>query len=117
MRLSPTLLQRDGFTLVLADTLGELGVRTLASRYLPAQDAARVAEGWGGDRLAAFARGQETVIVWLTAWDSEGDAIEFADALRAIEPDASVERRGARVLVLLGPAPPGLAATIWRAGR
>ena len=115
VKLSPTLLQRNGFTLVLADTLGELGVRTLASRYLPAQDAARVAAGWGGDRLAAFARGQETVIVWLTAWDTEADAIEFTDAIRVIQPDASVERRGARVLVLLGPAPPGLAATIWRA--
>jgi len=33
-----------------------------------------------------------------------------------IQPDASVERRGARVLVLLGPVPPGLAATVWRAG-
>ena len=114
VKLSPTLLQRNGFTLVLADTLGELGVRTLASRYLPAQDAARVAAGWGGDRLAAFARGQETVIVWLTAWDTEADAMEFADALRVIQPDASVERRGTRVLVLLGPTPPGLAATVWR---
>ena len=116
VKLSPTLLRRDGFNLVLADTLGELGVRTLASRFLPAQDAARVAEGWGGDRLAAFARGQETVIVWLTAWDTEADAVEFADALRVIQPDASVERHGARVLVLLGPVPPGLAATVWRAG-
>ena len=116
VKLGPTLLQRNGFNLVLADTLGELGVRTLARRFLPAQDAARVAEGWGGDRLAAFARGQETVIVWLTAWDTEADAVEFADALRVIQPDASVERHGARVLVLLGPVPPGLAATVWRAG-
>jgi len=116
VKLGPTLLQRNGFNLVLADTLGELGVRALARRFLPAQDAARVAEGWGGDRLAAFARGQETVIVWLTAWDTEADAVEFADALRVIQPDASVERHGARVLVLLGPVPPGLAATVWRAG-
>jgi len=116
VKLGPTLLQRNGFNLVLADTLGELGVRTLASRFLPAQEATRIAEGWGGDRLAAFARGQETVIVWLTAWDTEADAVEFADALRVIQPDASVERHGARVLVLLGPVPPGLAATVWRAG-
>src|SRR5262249_13140620 len=71
--------------------------------------------GWGGDRLAAFARGRDLVIVWLTAWDSEADAVEFADAFRVIEPSALLQRRGARVLVVLGPAPPALPARVWRA--
>jgi hypothetical protein len=113
VQLSPTLLARDGFTLVMADTLGEVGVRTLARRFLPPQDAERIAAGWDGDRLAAFARGQDTVIVWLTAWDSEADASEFAGAFAVIQPEATVQRRGARVFVMLGPAPPGLPDRIW----
>jgi len=114
VELSSTLLGRDGYTLVMADTLGEVGVRTLARRYLPPQDAERIAAGWGGDRLAAFARGQDTVIVWLTAWDSDTDAVDFAGAFAVIQPEAAVQRRGTRVLVLLGPAPPDLADRIWR---
>jgi hypothetical protein len=115
LELGASLLEPDGFTLVAADTLGEMGIRILAGRSLPKEKAEQVAAGWGGDRLAAFARGQDLVIVWLTAWDSEADAVEFADAFRVIEPSALLQRRGARVLVVLGPAPPALPARIWRA--
>jgi hypothetical protein len=74
-----------------------------------------VADGWDGDRLATFARGEELVVVWLTAWDTERDAVEFAEVMPTVTPGASVERRGKRVLVLLGPWPRGLPAGIWTA--
>src|SRR5262249_31741093 len=89
-------------------------VRTLSRRYLPSQDAERIAAGWGGDRLAAFARGQDTVIVWLTAWDSEADAVDFAGAFAVIQPEAAIQRRRTRGPVLPGAAPPALADRIWR---
>src|SRR5262249_46327556 len=57
------------------------------------------------------------VIVWLTAWDSDTDAVDFAGAFAVIHPEAAVQRRGTRVLVLLGPAPPDLADRIWRQPR
>src|SRR5262249_59763619 len=91
---------------VRADPRGGGGVPPPARRYLPRQDAERIAAGWGGDRLAAFARGQDTVIVWLTAWDSDTDAVDFAGAFAVIQPEAAVQRRGTRVLVLPPPAPP-----------
>src|SRR5262249_28988774 len=97
-----------------AVTVGGGGVPPAPRRYLPPQDAERIAAGWGGDRLAAFARGQDTVIVWLTAWDSDTDAVDFAGAFAVIQPEATVQRRGTRVLVLLGPAPPDLADRICR---
>jgi len=106
-------LTRAGFRPVMADTLGEAVVRLLLRRAVPDEHAAAVADGWDGDRLATFARGDELVVVWLTAWDTERDAVEFAEAMPPVAPGASIERRGKRVLVLLGPRPPGLAAGIW----
>lgn len=102
-----------GFTAVLDDTLGELVIRVLAGRMLPPEQAARVAEGWDGDRLIAFARGPDLVVVWMSVWDSEADGVEFADALARENPAAHVERRGVRVLALVGPWPPELPAALW----
>ena len=109
-------LEAAGFARILEDTLGELVIRVLAARVLPPEQAARVAEGWGGDRLGAFQRGTDLVLVWMTAWDSPTDTDEFAQALPALLPDARIERRHERVLVLL--APPGmdlaaLARNVW----
>src|SRR5881398_1689226 len=109
-------LEAAGFRRILEDTLGELEIRVLVARALPAQRAAGVAEGWGGDRLRALERGDDLVLVWMTAWDSPADAGEFADALPGLVADARVERREERVLVLLGP--PGLdraalAGRVW----
>jgi hypothetical protein len=107
-------LEAAGWTPVLEDTIGELAIRVLAGRSLPAERAAVVADGWGGDRLRAFARGGDVAIVWMTVWDSATDAGEFADAMREIHRDAIVEARDARVLVLLG-APGDVARPVWTA--
>ena len=61
------------------------------------------------------------LLVWLTAWDALEDASEFAVALSEFLPQARVERRDARVLVILGPAGDqapdldGLARSVWAA--
>src|SRR5207248_3938695 len=97
-------MEAAGWRRVLEDTLGELSIRILARRARTEDAAAAVADGWGGDRLRALARGDELVLVWATAWDGPGDAIEFLDAMREAVPDARVERRGERVLGLVGPS-------------
>jgi hypothetical protein len=112
LRATPAL-ERAGYRLVLADTLGEQIVRTLVGSVLSPEQAARVADGWDGDRLVAFARGTDLVVAWMTAWDSKADAIEFADAIPQVMAEASVERRGTRVLLLRGGAPPGTATQLW----
>ena len=107
-------LTADAWTRTFEDTLGELDVRVLAGRSLPAERAAAVADGWGGDRLCAFERGGALALVWMTAWDSPADAVEFADAMSTIVPDARVERRDERVLILAGaPAGERLAPRVW----
>ena len=110
-------LERAGWTRVFEDTVGELEMRVLAARAVPADQAARVAAGWGGDRLRGLARGDDLILVWMTAWDSASDAGEFAAAMPLVNPDAHVEQRDARVLVLLGPIPADVVPRIWTETR
>jgi hypothetical protein len=102
-----------GWTRIFEDTFGELQIRVLAARTLAPDEAARIAAGWGGDRLRALARGDDVVLVWMTAWDTPDDAAEFAAAMPRVNPDMRVEQRDRRVLVLVGPAPDGLSARVW----
>ena len=66
------------------DVMGEWTLRALLEQWLAdgvAQASVeRVAAGWDGDRLAAwaFADGSREAITWLTVWDSESDAEAFA---------------------------------------
>ncbi|HEV7733759.1 MAG TPA: hypothetical protein VGR62_16440 [Candidatus Binatia bacterium] len=110
-------LDRAGYRLVLADTLGELDILVLARRTLPAADAARIADGWDGDRLKAWQRGDDLLLAWMTVWDTEDDATEFAAAMPTMTPGARVEQRGTRVLVLVGPEVPGLAGSLLATSR
>ena len=112
-----TALTRAGFTPVAGDTLGEIIIRSRLATALPPERAVAAASGWDGDRLLVFTRGADSVVAWMTAWDSVADAAEFADAMKAAEPDAFVERRDARVLVLRGPWPPELPHDVWAAAR
>jgi len=108
-------LERAGWTRILEDTLGELQVRVLAERSLTVERAARVADGWGGDRLRALSRGTDLALVWMTAWDSPAEAVEFAQALPEIAPGTRVEQRGDRVLALFDA--PLDAARVWARTR
>jgi hypothetical protein len=112
-------LERAGWKRTLDDTVGELGVRVLAHGKMPPERAESIAEGWGGDRLRALARGDDLVLVWMTAWDTVDDAEEFASALPTVTDGALVERRDDRVVALLGPkngAPDlaAVAAAAWK---
>jgi len=108
-------IEAAGWRRVLEDTLGELTLRVLVRRALTQDRAVTVADGWGGDRLRALARGDDLVLVWMTAWDAPADATEFFEVVPDVVPGARVERRGERVLVLLGPADllDGLSARVW----
>src|SRR5439155_509077 len=93
---------------------GELTIRVLARRGLTEDRARGVADGWGGDRLRALVRGDELLLVWVTAWDGPPDAIEFFEAMPDVMPAARVERRGERVLVLIGRQVLPGGTAVWR---
>ena len=136
----------QGHTRTRQDVLGEWNLFLLLSERLTEGLAKRASEGWGGDLLQAFRlAGEPLLIVHLSTWDSEADALEFANASRHwllarklsprpaataelavyVDPEKrewSVQRVNEHVLLLLG-APTELRATLqqevwaeWRIG-
>jgi hypothetical protein len=113
------------------DVLGELEWKIWLATKLPEAEAEKAAAGWGGDREVAYADGDGApTVIDLSAWDTEGDAKEAADATRKVlaalagKSDAegnsftdaagdvwSLERRGDKLLVLCG-APAASAAAL-----
>lgn len=69
------------WSLILTDTLGEFFLRVLLDDELGDSSAARGADGWGGDRAAAYrsANGAE-LLAWNLRWDSVAEGDEFFDA-------------------------------------
>lgn len=101
----------------------------------------RAVDGWDGDRYSAWVRGDDCCVVWKSAWDSEKDAVEFAETYAPLlakkktgekpAQDAAllgvrftdketgriavIERRGAHVVTVLG-APPETVEALLAAG-
>jgi hypothetical protein len=107
------------------NVLGELQTSVMLGRQGP-----KAAAGWDGDRYAVFeGPGEKLGLLWLSTWDSEDDAREFAQAYTRYQtrrmgkdsfqperiPDSLwrcrdnvcqvVERRGVDVVVIEGFAP------------
>jgi hypothetical protein len=73
----------DGCRFVHENTLGELELSVLFRDLAtdPPQDAW---EGWDGDRYVVAECGERPAFLWITAWDSRSDALEFETAYRDI---------------------------------
>jgi len=74
------------------NTLGELEISVLF-RDLAANPSEDAWAGWDGDRYLVAECDGRPAILWLTAWDSRSDALEFETAYRGILP-ALVARAG-----------------------
>lgn len=74
----------DSWRLAFKDTHGELVTRVWAETAVPWDRALGAAAGWGGDRVGLY-RGPDDAwaVVWVTRWDGETDADEFAAAARS----------------------------------
>jgi hypothetical protein len=79
---------------IASDVAGELVVRSWLALALPLEIAARAAAGWGGDRAGIYSApagaapdagvASERPLVWLTVWDDDGEADDFARAARLV---------------------------------
>jgi hypothetical protein len=81
-RAKPVVLPVDaaGFTLASTNTFGELDVRALLAVFaVPRLD--HVGTGWGGGRSAVYRRGMEDAVAIALDWDTERDALEWAEAV------------------------------------
>ncbi|MBL8692911.1 MAG: hypothetical protein JNJ88_02325 [Planctomycetes bacterium] len=113
---------------IFEDTLGELGVRQWFETSLRRHEASPLADGWGGDRFRVLSGAAGDVLCWVSEWDSEREAEEFAQGADALlcsrygdspcwmqqfgfddvkRPDgryAQIRRRG-RAVAIVDPAP------------
>src|SRR5439155_21659822 len=102
-----------GWTELGRNVLGEMQLTVLLRRH----GGKSAAAGWDGDRYAVFEGPQDRLgLVWLSTWDSEDDAREFADGYTRFQatkldkvprsappaPVFALERRGSDVAVVEG---------------
>lgn len=64
------------------ETMGQFGTRLFIYQHTRSQpDAVGAAHGWDGDRYRVVQAGDETALIWVTAWDTAIDAAQFVDAV------------------------------------
>lgn len=110
---SPSKALGEGWTRSGSGILGELSLGSLVGAQTPAgadllmgrsswTNAA--ASGWGGDRFEVWTRGDGSVVLLATVWDTAKDAAEFEAALPKQREGFSFRRAGDRVGIVAGPA-------------
>jgi hypothetical protein len=80
-----------GCRFVYENSVGELALSVLFEEHA-AETAPDAWHGWDGDRYLVAECGSPPELLWLTAWDSERDAVEFEEAYRGVA--AAVAARG-----------------------
>lgn len=92
-------VESAGFAVLDEDTLGELEMSIFLGRGTTDRDATAGA-GWDGDRVRVYERGTESAAVWVSAWDTEADAIEVEAAIAATPRAGEHIRRSGRAILL-----------------
>lgn len=69
-----------GWEQLTRDVLGEAVLQTILREHIDIQTAAEAAQGWGGDSYAYYEKGDHSLLVLNTFWDSHEDAAEFFGA-------------------------------------
>lgn len=104
-------LEPRTWELVRENVLGELQVEILLRPRLGRKSSTVAAAGWDGDLFRVYrgtAEPEETCLLWASTWDTEGDAMEIAQALeRHFEElsrgaETTVRRFGQDVILVVG---------------
>jgi hypothetical protein len=75
----------SGWDETTTDTMGELNAQIWLQQESGANASRSAAQGWGGDRIGAYAGPSEAwAVAWQTAWDTSSDAAEFAAGAREV---------------------------------
>jgi len=91
---APVEIEVPNFTSLLGEdwevfdnnTFGEYQIRIILEQSsMPKEQAIEAAAGWGGDTYVVAGTDDQDAIHWISSWDTEEDAIEFAKALATYE--------------------------------
>jgi len=67
------------------NNFGEFGLRLILFHHTKDQDQSiRASNGWDGDRYALVKTPSGDALVWVSVWDSQGDAAEFMAAIDGV---------------------------------
>ncbi|MCA9832862.1 MAG: hypothetical protein KC435_02890 [Thermomicrobiales bacterium] len=76
----------DGWRVLEYNQNGEFGMGLfLRNGGASDVDAGTASEGWGGDADYIVTNDEDTAMVWVSTWDTEGDADEYLEQLVAVE--------------------------------
>lgn len=70
-----------GWDVTYHDVMGEQSLRVLLEEWLDPRRSAVAASGWGGDRVAVYAKGEERAVAWTLRWDDAAQAGRLETAL------------------------------------
>ncbi len=91
IRVDPPPHPGECWKIILQDTMGEFFVRQVLRAHLDGLLANKSAEGWRGDVLQLYERGNGYMLRWKILWENEGEAMEFTEAFIKL-----LENTGAR---------------------
>ena len=74
------------------ERFGEYFILVMLDRWISKDKAEHAAEGWGGDNLTYYERGDEYLFTWNISWDSMDDANEFYLAFQEMMDKTSAEK-------------------------
>jgi hypothetical protein len=89
----------DGWRLMLQDVMGEFFVRQVLRAHLDGLSANRSAEGWRGDVLQLYERGDGYMLRWKMLWENEDEAAEFSEAFMRLLESVGAERISERTWI------------------
>jgi len=78
--------------LILQDVMGEFFIRQVLRAYLDGLSANRSAEGWRGDVLQLYERGNSYMLRWKIVWEDEKEAAEFLEAFTRLLENIGAEK-------------------------
>jgi hypothetical protein len=99
VRVDPPQPPGEGWSLVYQDVMGEFFVRQVLRAHLDGLSANKSAEGWRGDVLQLYERGNGYMLRWKILWENEGKAAEFSEAFTRLLKGVGAERIGERTWI------------------
>ena len=82
----------EDWRILLRDRLGEFFIRQMLRAHLPMKIAVKAAEGWSGDLIEYYERGDRRLLRWKIVWESGEELEEFLEAFTQLLENINAEK-------------------------
>ena len=94
IQVDPPRSPGEGWSLIYQDVMGEFFIRQVLRAHLDGFSANKSAEGWRGDVLQLYERGNSYMLRWKILWEDEKEAAEFLEAFTRLLKSIGAEKIG-----------------------